>query len=365
MTFLKRTGNSYSEYPDVPIASALSYSTDVRQFSGAFDFQMSLAHGETFAPRSHDAVEFSVQVNGKKQQIGVGFIEDFVDDSDERESDFKSNGRDLIGQLVSLPYITHVTYKPMTILEFTRFSLKNTYLLDYLNFRGRSNAILDKGAYQNALLVVTTNSVKRGASIQSYEELAQNLIYQNPEGRIEIYGRQPSTKPIGKLIRAPGQSNVDKIRRSNSFSKVVTSCTVEWTAGQEHVDRNALRSKEVKNTDSRVAHVYQPETRVFSAGDLQGLAGKQDASTRVNSLAKSIIRKSMSSVGAVIVNTSEPFFTDKSTGKQIVFRTMQDWHVQDPLKGIDKTLRIAGISYTQDYSQLNVQLAFVEPDTLV
>jgi hypothetical protein len=114
-----------------------------------------------------------------------------------------------------------------------------------------------------------------------------------------------------------------------------------------------------------VAHIYQPDQRVFSASDLVSLAGVQSAEQRVRNVAKGMIRRSMAHVGSVTVLTSEPFYTDPRTGKKTVFRTMQDWHVIDPAKGIDKTLRIAGIAYTQDAGQLSVQLALVEPDTLV
>jgi hypothetical protein len=365
MTFLKRNGNSYSEYPVVPLATSLSYSTDVRQFSGAFDFEIELGNGESFLPRSHDVVEFWIQVDGFKQPIGVGFLEDFVDDSDEKQTNIKANGRDLIGQLIMLPYISHKTYKDMTLEAFTRFTIQGTYLQDYLKFRGRFNPILDQGAYSFPLLVVTTNSLKRGAVLQNYAELAQNLIYQNPNGQIEIYGRQTEVKPLGTLIRASGKTNVNHIRKSDNFSKVISECTVEWTVAQEFVNYDKLNSTRRKNTDPRVAHIFQPETKVFSAGDLQALAGQQDAAFRVDSLAKASIRKSMANLGAITITTSEPFYRDPRTGLKTLFRTMQDWHIVDFDKGIDKTLRLAGISYTQDFSQLSVQLAFVEPDTLV
>jgi hypothetical protein len=329
LTFLKRSGSTYSEIPGVPIPSSLNYSVDVRQFSGAFDFEVALANGEEFSPKSHDAVEISTEIDGVQQQLGVGFIEDLVDDSDERHSSLKANGRDLIGQLVALPFITHLTYKDQDIQTFARFSIQDTYLKDYLAFRGRTNPVVDQGAYKLPLLVVTMNSHKRAAVLQNYAELAMNLIYQNPNGQVEIYGRQTGTNPIGTLSRAPGRTNVNHIRLSNGFSKVVSECTIEWTAGQEHVDRDKLNSTRVKNTDPRVAHIFQPETRVFSASDLQALAGQQDADFRVESLAKSVVRKSMANVGAVVIVTSEPFFTDE-TGKKTVFRVMQAWQIEDP-----------------------------------
>ncbi len=364
MTFLKRTGTSYSEYKAVPVASSLSYSTDVRQFSGAFDFQIELANDESFSPKSHDAVEFWVNADGVQNPIGVGFLEDFADDTDEKQSDFKVNGRDLIGQLINMPFITHKIYDNLTIEAFTRFALSNTYLSDYLKFRGGLPLIVNQGAYANPLLVVTANSVKRAATLQSYAELAMNLIYQNPRGQVEIYGRQEATNPLGVLTVALGKSNVTHIRKSDNFSKVITECTIEWSTAEELVSRDSLTSTRSKNTDPRVAHVFQPETKVFSAGDLQSLAGKQDAKARVESLAKSVIRKSMANLGAVIVNVSEMFHVGPN-GKKTVFRQMQDWQIQDPAKGVDKTMRLAGIAATQSAGQLGVQLAFVEPDTLV
>jgi hypothetical protein len=368
MTFLKRTGRSYSEYPSVPIASSLSYSTDVRQFSGSFDFQIELAVGESFLPRSHDAVEFWVQVDGTRRPIGVGFIEDLADDSDERHTDLKANGRELLGQLINLPFKVHPHYKDQSLEIFTRFALNDgggTYLADYLKFRGIGQPTLNQGAYANALLVVTNNFLKKAAVIQEYAELAQNLIYQNPRGQVEIYGRQTATNPLGTLSRKAGQTNVNHIRKADNFSKVVSECTVMWASSEQDVDRNNLVSPLVKNPDARVAHIYQPETRVFSSGDLLALAGRQDAEFRVRNLAKSIIRRSMANIGAVTVVLSEPFHTDPKSGKKTIFRVMQDWHVLDPTKGLDKTMRLAGIHYGQDASQLSVQLAFVEPDTLV
>lgn len=349
----------------MPLASSLSYSTDVRQFAGAFDFELALAGNEDFLPKSHDAVEFWVDVDGKRNQVGVGFLEDFADDSDEKGSDLKVNGRELLGQLINLPFKVHPHYKDQTLEVFTRFALDNTYLADYLSFRGRSNRTVNQGAYDSSLLVVTNNFLKKGAVLQDYAELAINLIYQNPKGQVEIYGRQPDTRPLGTLMRAPGKSNIRHIRRADNFSKVYSECTVMWTTAEQAVDRNNLVSPLIKNTDPRVAHIYQPDTKVFSASDLLSLAGKQDGEQRVRSVAKSAIRRSMANVGAVTVVTSEPFYTDPQTGTKTVFRTMQDWQIQDPAKGLDKTLRIAGIAYTQSYGDLSVQLAFVEPDTLV
>lgn len=365
MTFLKRTGNSYTEYSGVPIASSLNFSTDVRQFSGAFDFEVELALNESFPIRSHDAVEFWFDLDGTKQQIGVGFIEDLCDDSDEKKTDFKANGRELIGQLNSLPFIVNSHFKGQTIEVFTRTALKDTYLRDYLNFRGRTNYTNNQGAYDSPLLVVTNNFLKRGAVLQEYADLAINLIYQNPKGQLEIYGRQQATRPLGILTQASGKSNVRHIRRTNAFSKVISECTVMWATSEQDVDRNNLVSPKVKNTDPRIAHIYQPETKVFSASDLLSLAGQQSASERINSVAKSIIRKSMANVDAFVVNCDEPFYTDPGTGVKTAFRSMQDWHIQDPVKKIDQVSRIAGIAYAQNSSESSIQLAFVDPDSLV
>lgn len=378
MTFLKRVGNTYSEYPAVPVASSLNYSTDVRQFSGAFDFSLSLGNGETFVPGSHDLVEFWVEIEQAgprssdkvipktRHQLGVGYLEDFVNDSSESTSDLKANGRDLIGQLVSLAYSgEHLVHHNESLISFTQVSLLNTYLANYLKFRGGLPLINDQGAYPHSLLVVTGNSIKRGATLQNYAELAINLMYQNPRGQVEIYGKQSGNpSPIGVLCRLPGKSNVSHIRLIDNFSKVVTQCTTQWSTAEEHVKLSKLTSNLVKNTDPRVTHIFQPETKIFSAGEMVSLAGNQTASTRIQSIAKSTIRRSMANVGAVTIVVSEPFYTDE-VGNKTVFRVMQDWHIQDPKKGIDKTMRLAGINYSQDFSQQTVQLAFVEPDTLV
>lgn len=377
MTFLQRVGNTYAPYATVPIASSFSYTTDVRQFSGSFDLQLALGSTETFSPQSHDVVEFWTMVNGVQTQLGVGFLEDEVDDSDERQSDLKFNGRELIGQLIYLLFKSPNFYEKLTIEGFVRQALVRdggTYLNDYLNFRGRgSNLTNNQGAYPAILLVATNIFLKKGAVIQNYAELAMNLVYQNPKGQVEIYGRSsdPSTgvqtgvNPLGILTIAPGRSNVSKIRRTNNFSKVFSEYVVAWVDAQKNTDYNSLISQIIKNTDPRVTGIYQPGNTVFSASDIRDLAGNQSPQTRVKAIAKSAIRKSMSNVGALTVVTEEPFYTDPKTGVQTAFRTMQDWQIQDPAKGIDKACRIAGISYTQNEGNLEVQLAFVEPDTFV
>lgn len=375
MRFLQRSESTYVPYDDVPLASTLSYTTDVRQFSGAFDFQLSLGSGESFLPKSHDVVEFYTYANSKEEALGVGFIETFVDDSDAGQSDLKANGRELIGQLINLPFKVPKYYEQLTIESFIRQGLVRdggTYLNDYLKFRMRdSNLTKNQGAYPNALLVAANLFLKKGAVIQNYADLVMNTVYQNSKGQVEIYGRNSDgngnlvgINPLGTLIRAPGLSNVSHIRETNDFSKVFSEYTVVWTDAQKNTTYNSLGSPLAKNTDPRIGTIYQPGLEVFSAADLQDMAGGITPDARIRSIAKSKVRKSMANVGAIAITTEEPYYTDPTTGVQTVFRVMQDWNIKDEEKGIDKVCRLAGIGYAQTDNSLAVQLSFVEPDTL-
>lgn len=371
-TFLKRSNGTITEYTAIPQTSRLNYNFDVRRIANSFDIELSFGADETFPVKSHDFVEFFFMLDGAKYQIGCGFLEDFMIEDGVDSFVLRVNGRSQTGQLMLIPFKVQSHYASMQLFTFLSTALRDTYVADYAAFRNLKQSIVDQGAYQGNLAVVTDMMRKRGAIVQEYADLALNLVYQNRLGQVVVYGRTADAdgnfvkgKAVGTIIRSAGKSNVSRIIPRDDFSKVYSDFTVFYVAAEKNLDQNQMVSPLFQNTDPRVQHISNPGFRTFSASDLISLSGTTNHAQRVAQVAKSEIRKSNQSLGAVVVVCDEPFITDPETGAKIPFEGMQIWRVVNDARGIDKEMVLASISYSQEPSGITVQLGFVEPDTLV
>lgn len=367
--FLSRSAGGMRVIEGVPTSSRINFNTDVRQIAANFDFQFEFLPSESFPVKSHDIVEFYFDLDGVPFQIGTGYVEDFVKDTSDAADTFHANGRNLMGQLMDIPFTVQIINKGQTLKAFVEKALDNTYAKSYAAFRGLHRSIVDVNSYPGPLTICTDGQRKRGPIVQEYADLVFNLVYMNRLGQVVLYGRPeggPSQKSVGTLIKSAGRSNVSHITQKEDFSKVISEVTVFWVTGEKNLsDSQVPASDKFKNTDPRVSHLYNPLVRVFSAHDLVDLAGTQTHKLRMNQLSKSEIRKSNQNLNTVIVETGEPFAVDPSTGRKIPFEALQTWRIVDERKGIDQDMTLASLSYAQDPQGLSVQLGFVEPDTLV
>lgn len=365
--FLKKTSGSYEVKSGVPAPTSLNLHLDINSFTLGFDMKVEVDRGEEFLLQSHDLVEFYVLIDGEEVAIATGVIEDFLDTTTETQTTLTSSGRGLLSQLIYTPW-TKLVYanQSLSILELIRKACFGMYVEAYAKFKGQ-NMISDLGAYPGRLLVSTNAETKRSATLQANADLALNLVYENDKGQIEVYGRNTETNVLGTLTTERGKANVSDISVKQCMSKVISSCTVMWVQGENMQNAEDIASPRFVNTDQRVTDrgIYHPELKVFSASDMQGLAGQVAPEKRVADVAQSAIRRSNQNLQAVVIDVKEPFYTDEKTGEKTVFKLLQDWRVVHPKRGIDTVMRIAGIVYAQSAGEMSIQLQLFEPDTLI
>jgi hypothetical protein len=365
--FLARSGTDFQAITDVPAPSSLNLKMDVNSITHSFDFVLELGPNESFKPQSHDLVEFYTFIDGAEHQLAVGFLEDALLDTNANGTTIKVNGRGLLGQWVNIPFLTQIhANQSLDVVSLAQRAAFRTYCEAYAKLRGRS-VVRGRGAYPGKLLVSTNTDQKRAAVVQAAADLALNLIFENRFGQAEVYGRNPSATPMGTLLKAGGQSNVEAISFRENMSKVISHLSVFWVTAQNRQDVDQVVTPQVINPDERVRGrgIFQPENRTFSAADLQGLAGDVLPETRVLELGQSLVRRSNQNLGAAIVTVPECFFTDHRSGKKIPYEMLQDWQVRSEEDEVDKPMRLAGLAYQQDAQHLQVQLQLLGVDTLI
>src|SRR6185312_4059555 len=201
LTFLSRSSGSIQENSKIPIPSNLSFSTDVRQFSGAFDFSIALGPNEVFDVQSHDFVEFWFMANGIRHQIGVGFLEDFEQDASPESKIITANGREFSGQLINIPFRKTPILSGVAYETFLRQAVAQGYFNQYASYRNLSDSLSRVNSYAGGMTVVGSQTMMVGALIQQYADLALNVAYQNRLGQLEVYGR--GTQDATLNVEAP------------------------------------------------------------------------------------------------------------------------------------------------------------------
>jgi hypothetical protein len=370
-TFLNRSASGIVPYATSPVASSINYNTDVRQFSGTFDLMMEFSESEKFPAKSHDFVEFWFELNGDRHQVGVVFLEDFVRETSPGSYSLKANGRDLIGQLLNVPFKTVHQFTLTPFIRFVSTALMGTYVEKYSKYKSRTAPIRNLGAFAGQIGVTADNTRKRAATLQEYADLTLDLIYQDRLGFVSVYGRRlangklDTSPPVGRLTKEKGLSNVTSLSVRQSFSKVVSEVNVFFVSGEKNVNRGDLISPLLKNTDPRAAEIIQPESMTLSISELEHLVAGVDAKTRMVQMGAARIRKSNQDLNQVVIGVADPFYTDPQTGKKTPFEVMQNWWIESKEDGLDLLMTLVGISYRQNAGSLELDLAFVEPDTLV
>jgi len=366
-TFIDR--RNLVEYSIQPKVNVLGFNSDMRRFTGAFEFEVEFGADESVDINSHDFVEFYFFMGSQKFQIGVGFIEDFVKKTSAAGNVLQGNGRDLLAQLMLFPYKERVYQSGLTYREFLTTALDNTYIPTYLKFRNRPTSIVDLGMFNGPMIFTDVATSQRAQVVQEYAELAQNIVYLDRLGRMVVYGRDSrSLGDTKQTLSSYGDSNVIDISVRQNFSKAYTEVSVIWQ-GEENlslglINHNSVPSSIQKNFDPRLKNMYQPLYKVYSAQDLVGLAGNVGALARIESLAKAAVRKSSQNLSMPIVTVDSPYWVS-STGKLVPYEIGQIWTIRSDAFKINSPHKLVGIDYKQEASSTIVQLAFVEPDTIV
>jgi hypothetical protein len=368
-TLLSRASGSIKPIAGMPAPTSLHYNTDMRTFSGVFDatFDLSADESKKFPVQSHDLLElWYLDDNGKQIQLGVVYIEDFDADSTPERTVLQVSGRDILGQLISIPFRKQILDDTLSMTDLVEKAADSSYIEAYTEFRSR-DVFKDRNAYRGKILVLTDAFRKGGAVIQSYATLALNLVYMNALGQAEVYGRVLS--PLGGVAAAlPGPkvgtithgapgTNVIGLRRRQNFSKVLSQYSVFWvdTQAKLPLDKTSI----VKNEDPRAKGIYQPGFDTFSTQDLKDLAGTISPKIRIDQKAHSEIRKSNQNLNLVTVLAESPSIGGKT------LKLGDIWAIISPPNQLSLPMRLAGLDYHQDPDSLVVQAQFVEPDTLI
>lgn len=363
-TFINRRTNQ--EYTSLPVPNAVTYNTDMRMFTDSFDFEVRFARDVVVDILSHDFVEYYFTLDGKKFQIGVGFLETCKSQASAEGYVLRGNGRDLLGQLIDIPFKRNLRQEQMSISRFLQTeALKDSYINEYLSFRNRSNQVVDRGAYKGVLQFATTAEVKRGSVVQEYADLAMNEVYLDRMGRPTIYGRANSADlQVPQTLSHEGDLNVIGLIKTDDFSKVYSEVTIAVVQAELNLDNSNLKSRLWKNTDTRVSHVYRPYYKTYGTADLVKTGGTAGVELLQERLAKSIIRKGNQNIGSVVIRAAQPYYVAVD-GSKLPYEVGQNWSVKSTAFQIDKQMKLVGIGYRQEPGNLDVQLAFVEPDTVV
>lgn len=361
-TFINR--RTKAEYTSVPGPSALTYNTDMRLFTDSFDFEVRIGRNTLIDIRSHDFVEFYFVLDGQKFQIGVGYLETFKQHASADGYTFQGNGRDLLGQLISIPFREQIYWQNLTMMAALPKAISNSaYVYEYLRLRNLSASIIDRGAYKGGMLFSSSAMVNRAAVIEEYAELAMNRVYLDRLGRITIYGRNKvNDLPISETLSHEGDLNVIDFIKTDDYSKVISEATIFVASGEANLALSKIPSPTFVNTDPRVQHLWQPFYKVMSSSDLTKLM--IDAKILQDRIAKAAVRKSNQHIGSVVVRAAQPYYLN-SKGAKTPYEVGQNWNVKSDAFGINGQMKLVGIGYRQEPANLDVQLAFVEPDTLV
>lgn len=375
-----------------PKPSTITYNTDITQFTDSFDFSVSLASNENFELRSHDFIEFSIELpeidpttkKPKVHQIGAGFIEDLQKISNSEGVTIQGNGRDFFGQLMNVPFEVQLK-ENITLNRFMNRILKDSYLEQYLALRHPElNPVRDLGSFSREMLFFTDLEQRKGQVLQKYAVMGINLVYMNRLGQIEILGRPGtlgstakfrSNFSVGELIKGGEQANVMSMAVRTNFSNVFSSFKVFYSSGEAILDQNVNVSPKFENTDPRVkGHILQPGFTTFNSSDLVAMGGSTSFATRIKELAKAELRKSNRDLNSVIV-TVDNTGAFNPVGVFIPFQIGQQWVLKSnereftsPQKpdGTDTVdMLISAISYQAKPDGTTVQLRFIERDALL
>ena len=366
--FIDRVNKKYySEQPKY--ISSITYSTDIRQMSSSFDFEIQYGRDKVPDIKSHDFVEFFTTINGQKHQIGVGIIEDFVKKISSKGAVFQGNGRDFLSQLFYLPFKVNLNKEGNSFLHIINEAIDGCYLLDYLKFKNFDQSVKDYGLFHGPMLFKSTITQMKAAVLQEYADLAQNIIYQDRLGSLCVYGRSyRNSFRTNQTLNCESDFNVVDVVEKQNYSKVLSESLLIW-AGEENLNKQQIKAGRLpsswkQNTDERAKYLNQPFYHVYSAQDLMVFEGAKTDTKRIEELASAFLRKSNQNLSQIVITVDAPYFQGDGNFK-LHYEIGQIWNIKSTNLKINREYKLAAIHYQQQAESLSIQLGFVEPDTLV
>lgn len=353
----------------IPAMTSFSMNMDMTKYTDVFDFEVTFRFKDRIEIKSHDFLEMYYILNGKKQQIGCGFIEDFVKTTGNNMLKFQGNGRDFLGQTLKVPFITAAPVKEASIVNFTTFALSfdQLYVNKYLSMRGAlAGKVVDMGSYQGPLIIKATSDLMIGAVLQEMSDTCMSMLFQDRNGRVIVYGRENRTDiNVPYTIKDVGDINCKELTLRENFSKVVSEAKIFYAGAEGNIDYNLTPSRAFKNTEPKAVNIFQPYLEVFNQADLVTTDGKFDVNSRKDAIAQARVRRSNQFLEQVVIKTSYPFYIPGNGAPVIPYEKNQNWRIRSLVHGIDKQMKLHGINYKQEPSALEVELSFVGVDTLV
>lgn len=349
----------------IPLQNHITINIDMRQLTDSFDFDIAYRFSDKIDLHSHDFVEFYTKVDGIEFIIMAGFVEDFVRTTTQNSRRFQANGRNFLGQLFNIPFLSAKAYDQTNMRTFLASCLKDTYLPEYLDFKNMDRKIVAQGGYGGKLLIPELSDAMRAPVLQQTADEVFNLVYQNRYGQAVIWGRAALDRNDTGITLVEGKDqNVNSMSVREHYSKVYSEAKVFYTGAEGNLDYASTPSKSIFNSEKKARQIFQPLVRNFQNGTLITYSGEVSVNDAKDNLAASLIRKSNQNLKQVVVKTSSTFYT-KSDGSKLPYEVNTLWGIRTYDGDIDETMRLVGIGYTQDESNIQGELLFVGKDTLI
>jgi|GEM_PF-6093976 len=355
-------------------ATSFNFKSSVFQFTDVFDFSIGVPNGVARDIHSHDIVEFYFEVNGKKYNIGVGYIEDFQKSKSTQETMMSGNGRDLLGILQDRFFSKNLHSENIMIASLIKKTIKNEYIDNYTrNFKNRKGIVKPVSMYNGPFLSSSTSETSKAQILKKASSTILNLIYQDHDGFVVVRGKK--TKPTSKGILKEGSSDVINLSISEKFSGAYSDATTFYNAAQSAVDNQSNSATSI-NYDKRIKGIVKKTFYdTFNVNDIKDFAGSITAEKRIKEVAEHELRISNRGLCSVVISTDRPYFIDKSSGEVIPYRQGDVWTIESNDKDLtsssfpDGTNRLdfelSGIDVKNDSTGTNIELEFHLPETIV
>lgn len=365
------------EYLVHPVAQMVNFRTEMFKFCSVFEFNIAVASEEDIDIASHDFVEFYYDINGKPHQLGIGYLEDFVDQTNAHRASFKANGKSLLGQLMNISFKVAIYSERTSLDQLFNRAASGEYVDTYNKLKGRSGMIIDQKFDRSNFLARSDISQKKGQILENCGKLGCTLIFEDRLGRVVLLGKDFTPPPIsGRFIYSKNKTNVLDLAIMKSYSEVLSSVTVFYTQSEALTNVNAVKDRTFQNTDPRINGIIQnTSTETLNVSDVAHFAGEITPEKRMEEIAKSTIRKSNRKINQVVVINDAPFFVDPITKVEKPFEIGQLWEIESDIKKLTSKeypngtnlveMVITGLNYSGTESSTEVQIQLSEPDTLI
>lgn len=360
----RKTGQ---EINSLPVANNINLNIDIRNITSTFDFDFLFRISEKIEIKSHDFVEFYFNLpTGEEFQVFAGYMEDFVRETDITKLRLQANGRDFLGQLFTVPFLSPKPQNTDTVYSLVARSISNTYLREYRKtIKKKPQLIDDKGAYGKPILMQELAGSRMAPVIQQTLDITYNILYQDRVGRAVIWGRSSlEANKTNITLSDFGDQNVNSFQSRQNFSRAISEARVLHCSGEGNLQYNSQLSRSFVNTDERARNIFQPDIKIYNVQslveNLAGVAYEEDKDRQ----AKAMIRKANQNLNQVVIKTSRPFWLG-SDNSFIAYEVNQVWNIYSKQHNVNEEMRLAGIGYSQTSTGLNCQLLFIPKDTLV